>query len=364
MQILVFPFNLLSHYLRCITAVQRYFPQDEVCFASSSKYDSFLKLHGYISFAYQGPDVDMIMQQSNDFKFDWLNEKYLNDLLNEQLEIIEQYKPDLVIGDMSPTLKIAAEISGVKYISIINAYMTRYYAPVRPLSRRHFAYKYQQRTPQWIFDSLIQKMEAQSHVQVHAPYRSLRKRLGLKPMNTFLQEYEGDETWICDEVKYFPLKQLPESVRVIGPLIYEEKAPKSLPEGLFSKEKPNILVSMGSSGAWEELRFLEKCEEYNIIALGDNEQRLKGPHIKQISFYPMGALLAKSDVFICHGGNGSIYQALENEVPMVFFTSHFEQEWNVAQMLQWGKGICGDDWLGEDKKREELKHFLRKKGII
>ena len=41
---------------------------------------------------------------------------------------------------------------------------------------------------------------------------------------------------------------------------------------------------------------------------------------------------------ICHGGNGTIYNALANKIPVLCLPSHPEQHWNVQRVLKLGYG--------------------------
>ncbi|MBK6523543.1 MAG: hypothetical protein IPG08_15185 [Sphingobacteriaceae bacterium] len=52
-------------------------------------------------------------------------------------------------------------------------------------------------------------------------------------------------------------------------------------------------------------------------------------------------------------GNGTIYHGIENKTPMLFVTTHFEQEWNVQQLEALELGKCIDDDT-EQKLNEAL----------
>jgi UDP:flavonoid glycosyltransferase YjiC (YdhE family) len=49
--------------------------------------------------------------------------------------------------------------------------------------------------------------------------------------------------------------------------------------------------------------------------------------------------MAVSDVFVSHGGNGTIYQALSCGVPVIGFPTIFDQEVNMRRVNALGAGI-------------------------
>ena len=55
------------------------------------------------------------------------------------------------------------------------------------------------------------------------------------------------------------------------------------------------------------------------------------------------AVLPRCNLMICHGGNGTIYQALFFGLPVLAHTSIFEQEWNVQQLEALGLGASIND---------------------
>jgi UDP:flavonoid glycosyltransferase YjiC (YdhE family) len=304
-------------------------------FAGSGKYNNYVTEAGYGIVDVQGFDPEMVMDCSRKFNFSWLNKKDIERVFLSQVEIIQHYKPDLVIGDMSPTLKMAAEKQGVKYIALMNGYMTRYYAETRMLSRTHAGYTYLKKLPAHVADKVVKIAENIAFKIVHRPFRQLRRAYKLKPVASYLLEMEGDENLICDEEAIFPQTNLPGNYKIIGPLLYTTQTDESVLLDSLKSSKPTICVCMGSSGDWSALGFLSKpkYKHLNIVTAGDHEEVIKGDHVIRTDFVNLDQLLPRCAYLICHGGNGTIYKGLEHNIYMLCFTSHFEQEWNV-QMLE------------------------------
>ncbi len=196
--ILIFPFGLLSHYLRCIELAKQYYGKYEVLFASHPKYNSFVLEAGYKTFDCESFDTDLVMKCSQKFDFSWLNEKDIECVLLSQIKVIEHHKPSIVIGDVSPSLKMAAEFTGTAYHSLLNGYMSRYYLYTRRLSRTHPAYPYSKKVPEKYFDRITDFAEWVSFRLVHRPFKKLRKKYKLIKQRDYLSEMEGDENLICD----------------------------------------------------------------------------------------------------------------------------------------------------------------------
>jgi UDP:flavonoid glycosyltransferase YjiC (YdhE family) len=354
-KILVFPFDLMSHYTRCVVLAEKFYGSDsEVLFQSSSRYNGLVVKHGFKTFDCETFDSYYVMQCAAKFDFSWLNERDVERVFLSQIKAIEHHQPDLVIGDTSPTLKMAAEKTGVAYTALTNGYMTKHYAHTRKLSRTHVAYRHVSRLPERLGDRITNYAEKLAFKNVHAPFRCLRKKYGLKHVDTYLDELEGDENLICDLPELFLQKNLPDNFRFIGPLIYERA---DLPIAEFSSSKPNILVCMGSTGDWKALIFLNDVvfAEYHIITAGDKHNLLHAPHISPYDFINLSQAASRVDLMICHGGNGTIYHGLLNEVYMLCLTDNFEQEWNVHALERIGIGLNVSAFNGDWKTLIESK---------
>ncbi len=351
-RILIYPFDLLSHYLRCIVLADQYFnkEENEVFFLNSERYGHYIAQHGYQTFNGAQFDTEKVMNCTEKFDFSWLNETDLDTVLCSQVENIHKYNPDIVIGDVAPTLKMAAELTGVKHIALTNGYMTKHYSYTRKLSRTHPAFKYSEKIPEKYFNYITNFAENISFKLVHKPFNRLRKKYGLKRINNYLLELEGDENLICDHHKLFPQKNLSANYKSIGPLIYKVNKQEDVWLKNLPAEKPIIFICMGSTGNWKALIFLnnEFYNQYTIITAGDLKKELSAEHIVSRDFVNIEEVLNISNIMICHGGNGTIYHGLIKGVFMLCLTSHFEQEWNVHALERIGYGCSANDFIKKD----------------
>lgn len=338
-EILFFPFNLLSHYVRCLELAKYYEADYGILFKSSTRYNHLIRAAGFGTFECKDFDAEYVSRCMRKYSFKWINEKDLEFIYNSQVNAIREYEPALVIGDMAPTLKMACEKLGVKYISVINGYMSKYYALERPVGETHPAYLIKKFIPADIFSAIAQKQEQKAFEKIHRPFGKLRAKHGLSPRSNYLDELEGDETLICDHEHIFPLKDAPSGYRYVGPLL---SPAETIAEVGFTKAAPakTILITMGSSGDWHKLSTLNApvFSEYNFIVLGDKERILKANHFKHYDFVNLRSVLLVTDLVICHGGNGTLNYCYDMKVPFIALPSMIEQEWNALRFQQVMRG--------------------------
>jgi UDP:flavonoid glycosyltransferase YjiC (YdhE family) len=194
---------------------------------------------------------------------------------------------------------------------------------------------------------LTQAGEYIAFYQVHKPFRNIRKKQGLLPTKNYLDELEGDINLICDLVELFPQEALPPDYALISPLYYEANTASEQLTEMLDKTKKTIFVSMGSTGDWNKVRFLNHpfFQKYNLVAAGDADNALHAAHIIKSEFVNTQELFPFTDLVICHGGNGTIYQSLAYGIPVLCKTNHFEQEWNVDALERFKLGKSLDEMM-------------------
>jgi UDP:flavonoid glycosyltransferase YjiC (YdhE family) len=82
----------------------------------------------------------------------------------------------------------------------------------------------------------------------------------------------------------------------------------------------------------------EAFSQYNIITAGDKQKVLGASHINSYDFIDFNSILPKINLIICHGGNGTLNQAYQFNVPFIAIPSIFEQEWNAARFQEVTRG--------------------------
>lgn len=376
--IIVCPQNLLSHYLRCLMVADVMRKDFEFLFMSSALYNQWVTDYGFEIIETECNSISKVIAKAATFDFSWINYKDMKGSVSRFIQIFRKYKPDFVLGDAIPELKIATKTAGIPLIALVNGYMSRYYNDLRPVPHSHKSQKYRHLMSENAWNNIVRYAETIAMFYVHKPMRNLRKEFNLPRLYNFLDEFTGDFTLICDNTKLFPLKKLPPKTYIIGPLFYHtDKPEKELLLWFNSRPKAKtIFVSLGSSALDINTDIFRHpfFKVYNIIIAGksgiSNEQ-----NIYMSSFINIQTVAEHVDLFICHGGNGSIYQALYNCIPLIMIPSIFEQEWNAyrVEKLKMGSIHYPDSpveelhalvskWIvsGYNRTHEQMSAYLRK----
>lgn len=360
--VLVFPFDLMAHYLRCIAFAEKFAAHYDFRFADATGYKDLVQNAGFATFPCAGFDAGKVMLCARQFDFSWLDYHDIKRVFQAQVGAIRKYKPAMVMGDVSPTLKMASEYTGVGYAAITNGYMTPYYARTRRLPASHPAHKFLEKLPQSIADKTTQFAEAIAFRAVHVPFKKIRKEFRLRPVRGYLQEMEADLNIVCDLPDLFPQKKLPDNYVISGPLLHNADKPETELLNALDPQKQTILVCMGSSGDWKRLACLASSQfsDLNIVTAGDSEGTIKAAHVFGRPFLDLDAVLPKCSALVCHGGNGTLYHGLKHGISMLCATSHFEQEWNVVRLEELGYAQrlnCSVDSLREQIDKAASKRF-------
>lgn len=352
-KLLIFPFDLLSHYTRCLVLADQLKEKYEVLFQYSAKYNHLVQDKGFKTFQCKAFDPEIVMPKIEKFNFSWISKNTIEPIFESQCEVIKALQPSAVLGDVAPTLKMAAEVNNVKYIALMNGYMSKYYSGINKLPDHNIAFTIANKLP----IPLFKLGEQIIFWNIHSPFRKIRSKLSLKAIANYRNELEGDENWICDDNTIFPQKQLPANYKIIGPLLFKNTN-KSIQHEENTKKK-TMVVSMGSSGDWKKLNFLTgpEFEQFNIIACGKGNNTLSASHIQNYDFIDLDIILPKAKLMICHAGNGTVYKGIEHKIKMAFVTAHFEQKWNAVQFSKNGHGIDLTD-LSREKAIANIKQMM------
>ena len=113
----------------------------------------------------------------------------------------------------------------------------------------------------------------------------------------------------------------------------------------LNSNKKTILITMGSSKEWEQFKFFNNQEfsMYNVIVVGEKNNVMHASFLLKTPFVNFEEVLPKVDLMICHGGNGTLYHALFNKIPVLSYQSHLEQTWNVHRIEELGYGQSLDN---------------------
>jgi UDP:flavonoid glycosyltransferase YjiC (YdhE family) len=234
------------------------------------------------------------------------------------------------------------------------------------MSWRYPLYKYFRFLPDAVLDPLTQKGEDLTFRKMHLPFAALRQQHGLLKKQSYAEETQGDLNLICDLPDLFPQRSLPENYLFIPPLQYQPEIETNNVVNKLHPGKRALFASMGSTGDWSALNFLNEpqFQQYNIITAGDSAGVVQGQNVIRMPFVAAEPLFRHIDLVLCHGGNGTVYQALQYGIPLLCKTAHFEQEWNVQALQKNGLGTSLDHVKSGREALKLVDAWSRKRGTM
>lgn len=237
----------------------------------------------------------------------------LQEIIHDQVELIRREEPALVIGDASISVSTAAYIAETPAACIMNAYASHFLSPrsvFYPLNR--------------LYDRFVLapiRKRAFAHYRVD-PVNALALLRTIPLISPDLKE-------LYEPPSFFP------HYYTAGPISTKMSGP--LPEWFHELDDgtPNVYITMGSTGFLDEFLnrvypVLSTAPYRFIVTTGGqarNETVRNAPANFRIAEYAPGLeILKRSKALVFHGGNGTMYQALQAGVPMIALPSHLEQD--------------------------------------
>jgi len=345
-KILIIPYShTLSHLSRplCLAPIlnERY----EIIFAAGSSKRSLIKEYGFKVVDIFEPDPDYLFGNIRNKRLKFVSHHVLEAMIHEDMRVIDYINPDLVITDGRFSAPISCQIKRKKHVAIVNVSSTEFRKiPYTPFDNIYYAKNSQLRKlvciffnkfEQFIFDHVMN-----SFIRF-TKYNSLKKRITATNCLTGV-----DLTLLADVPEYFPVRFLPSDYHYIGPLTW--KPPKDLIPDWWPPDRTQhklLYFSMGTTG--EENVFLsiyELLKSSPYMAIITTGQQIEGlrivPNKIFVEPYLDGDMVAEvADLIICHGGNGTIYQALSHGKPVIGIPTIPDQNYNMRRVEKLELGI-------------------------
>lgn len=335
--------NWLSHVSRPLEIAKQLREMGhEVVFSGTGEY---LELARQAEFAVRPSFClgrDHVLRCSRSGRANWWSYELIERGVSSDLEAIEAEKPDLVLGDFQLTLSTSCSLATVPYASILNASWTNYYS-AKQRAPEHLAVT---RILGRALTTALMPIVKHSILSADArPFRKFRRKHGLQHDNLNMFDiWRGDLNLLVDTPEYGPCDGLPASFHYIGPIVWEPDI--ALPEWYdeIDARRPTVYFTMGSTGF---AKFFHQA----VDIFGDTE--IQGvmttagmSHLDAVpsnffvtEYAPGSAIMKKSDVVVCQGGNGTIYQALRAGVPIVGVPTMHDQEFNLDRVVELGAGV-------------------------
>jgi len=245
-----------------------------------------------------------------------------------ELELYKEENPVLVLDDARVTSSISTKVAGLPRISLQNAYQN----PYAIKGSMEFQY-----------DGPRGLLEPGDEI----PYIQTWEKYGLPIEDNLFAMFEADMILLCDVPEYAPMVTVPDQYKYVGPIIWGRDLEKPSWLDELDSEKPRIYFTMGSTGpqaAFQAAIEILGGNSYQVMmTLGSlvDQNGLKPlpPGFFSANFASGDILANKADLMICHGGNGTAYQALRAGIPIISMPTIKDQHWNAHRLSELGVGI-------------------------
>lgn len=270
------------------------------------------------------------------------DEKTLERYVTDELRVLDQVRPAVVIGDFRLSLAVSAPLRRVHCGSLINAYWSpyaereRWPVPDHPIVRLVGVERAEKYFPQ-----------ALPKVFGHfaAPLNQLRKRHGMAPFASLSHQLcFGDSVLYPDVPELCPLTDAaPASHHFLGAVQWSP--PVTAPLDLTGdRTLPLVYVTLGSSGDVAALpTVLEGLEGLPIRGVLATAGRAAPPRVPAnfvVADYVPGEQLAAEALFVVtNGGSSTGYQALAQGVPVLGIPSNLDQYLAMDAVVRAGCGL-------------------------
>jgi UDP:flavonoid glycosyltransferase YjiC (YdhE family) len=266
----------------------------------------------------------------------------LESYVAEDLAVIDEFQPDVIVGDFRLSLSVSSRLRRIPYIAISNAYWNpeaqiNCPVPELPLTR-WFGYG---------LGGKLFRLGRSIGFAIHArAHNQLRRKHGLPsfPADMRYVYVDGDAVLYADVPELVPLRSHSENHHFVGPIAWSPVA--TLPQwwdDLARAPRPIIYLTLGSSGDSRALPVLVE----GLAGLGGTvlvatagrtalTRQLKNVYAE--NFLPGADAAGVADLVVCNGGSPTTYQALAAGKPVLGVPSNLDQCLNIAALKTAGVG--------------------------
>ena len=245
--------------------------------------------------------------------------------VQSEVNLIQRYRPDAVIGIFRYTAKVSSFLTETPYYSLICGCMLPESREVLGFLREDPGYA----TQRFFLDNF----NKYSTVKMN---RAL-KMLGAGPVDSIQELLKGIKTFLWDFPEFMPIKS-GEDMIYAGPISWDKWPYDDYDRDSFMNiPRPLAAISFGTGIEQQSVTrriasILVDSGYKVIIANGRNGSPSQNNELRQhcleLNFAPLQEILNHASVLISHGGQMTVFEALRKQVPVVVMPFQPEQDHN------------------------------------
>lgn len=271
------------------------------------------------------------------------NKKYLKKVVPNQISIIKEYKPDIIITEMDVVAYITSYILCLPLVTT--------YAKVSSIGTQSKSWMKAKKASNWILNRY-------DIDQIYDPYSLIRNDRVLKIIPN-VQSLDGS----LPEYNTFYTGNILEPIKDISNNFKHDETKRAVfvytGTGSISHHKINSVLV-------ESFNKYPDIICYICSQTGVSDYSVGNIHF--CSYIPAEKILPYCDLVICHGGLNTITQSLEYGVPLLLFPGPiFERRYNAEMVEKNNAGIMGEisdfnsEWICDKyEKRKKLADGVKK----
>jgi UDP:flavonoid glycosyltransferase YjiC (YdhE family) len=255
--------------------------------------------------------------------------------IQAEIELMNQYRPDGILGIFRFTTKIAAAVAGIDYDTLVCGCMLRDHDEVLGFAPEEPGAGYQAEYLNNFFSFAGRKIGRAAD------------RFGVAVDSDARAMLEGRRTFLWDFPEFMPLPRRADRIHV-GPLKWElgsraDRVPRSPAE----TRRPLALMSFGTCcasrpAAQKLVDCLLDQGYYVLVAAGGQpdlmQLRSSSSHMTLCSFAPLKPLISRAALVISHGGQMTLFESMAQGVPVLVMPFQPEQAHNGVCLERLGCG--------------------------
>jgi UDP:flavonoid glycosyltransferase YjiC (YdhE family) len=268
--------------------------------------------------------------------FKWFsNSETIANCIQEEVALINKIKPDKVLGVFRFTLYASSQIAKVPYDSLICGCMIPDSHEVLGFRENEAGIELQEKFLTNFFRFAGKKLSL-----------ALTK-FGLDPIADIRFALKGERTFLWDFPEFMPLPIKPDLTH-IGPISLHHWPYDSVNlDRILASKYPIAVVSFGTciTDHAVVLRIVKLLLDLNyqvIVAAGGQTEmydlKLSDPRVSVFKYAPLNKIFPYTSLLVTHGGQMTVFEALQNKVPVLVMPLQPEQAHNGVCLERIGCG--------------------------